>query len=45
MNWYKENNFLGFALFFHHLPLDEDDEYKNGFHDIRKWALKISYDD
>ena len=25
MNWYEDNNFLGFVLFFHHVPLDEDE--------------------
>ncbi|CBI39954.3 unnamed protein product, partial [Vitis vinifera] len=25
-NWYKDDSFLGFALFFHHLPLDDDDD-------------------
>ena len=27
-NWYEDDNFLGFALFFHHLPLDADDKFK-----------------
>ena len=26
-NWYEDNNFLGFALFYHHVPLDDDDDY------------------
>ena len=26
-NWYEDNNFLGFALFCHHVPLDDDDDY------------------
>ncbi|KAJ9676276.1 hypothetical protein PVL29_025007 [Vitis rotundifolia] len=26
MNWYEDNNFLGFVLFFHHVPLDDDDD-------------------
>ncbi|XP_034674591.1 disease resistance protein RPV1-like [Vitis riparia] len=25
-NWYKDDGFLGFALFFHHLPLDDNDD-------------------
>ncbi|XP_034675170.1 disease resistance protein RPV1-like isoform X1 [Vitis riparia] len=25
MNWYEDNNFLGFVLFFHHVPLDDDE--------------------
>ena len=25
MNWYEDNNFLRFVLFFHHVPLDEDE--------------------
>ena len=25
MNWYEDNNFLGFVLFFHHVPLDNDE--------------------
>ena len=24
MNWYEDNNFLGFVLFLHHVPLDND---------------------
>ena len=25
-NWYEDNNFLGFALFWHHVPFDDDDD-------------------
>ena len=25
MNWYEDNNFLGFLLCFHHVPLDDDE--------------------
>ncbi|KAL6315341.1 hypothetical protein AAG906_000445 [Vitis piasezkii] len=25
-NWYEDKNFLGFSLFFHHIPLDDDDD-------------------
>ncbi|KAL6316340.1 hypothetical protein AAG906_017975 [Vitis piasezkii] len=25
MNWYEDNNLLGFVLFFHHVPLDDDE--------------------
>ncbi|KAJ9672864.1 hypothetical protein PVL29_026210 [Vitis rotundifolia] len=25
-NWYKDDSFLGFALFFHHLPLDDNND-------------------
>ena len=28
-NWYEDDNFLGFALFFHLLPLDGDDDNNN----------------
>ncbi|RVW94489.1 hypothetical protein CK203_035632 [Vitis vinifera] len=27
MNWYEDTNFLGFVLFFHHVPLDDDDHH------------------
>ena len=26
-NWYEDNTFLGFALFCHHVPLNDDDDY------------------
>ena len=25
MNWYEDDNFLGFALFFYHVPVDDDE--------------------
>ncbi|KAL6337987.1 hypothetical protein AAG906_005962 [Vitis piasezkii] len=25
-NWYEDNNFLGFALFCHHVPIDDEEE-------------------
>ena len=25
MNWYEDDNFLGFALFFYHVPIDDDE--------------------
>ena len=25
-NWYEDKKFLGFSLFFHHIPLDDDDD-------------------
>ena len=25
-NWYEDNNFLGFALFCHHVPIDDENE-------------------
>ena len=28
-NWYEDNNFLGFALFYHHVPLDYDHDLLN----------------
>ena len=28
-NWYEDDNFLGFAIFFHLLPLDGDDDNNN----------------
>ncbi|KAJ9676327.1 hypothetical protein PVL29_025046 [Vitis rotundifolia] len=30
-NWYKDDSFLGFALFFHYLPLDNDDNDDNDY--------------
>ena len=29
LNWYEDDNFLGFAFFFHHVPLGDYDGFKN----------------
>ena len=39
-NWYEDDNFLGFALFFHILPLDGDDDNNNDDADDK---FKITY--
>ena len=39
-NWYEDDNFLGFALFFHLLPLDGDDDNNNDDADDK---FKITY--
>ena len=46
MNWYEDNNFLGFVLFFHHVPLDDDEceTIKVGF-GFRRCELTISHGD
>ena len=49
MNWYEDNDFLGFALFFHLLPLDndddDDDELVKRYIITQKCKLTISHDD
>ena len=51
-NWYEDDNFLGFALFFHLLPLDGDDDnnnddaddkFKRGYHLFNEFS--ISHED
>lgn len=43
MNWYEDNIFLGFALFFHLLlPLDDDDELVNRHIITQECKLMIS---
>ena len=32
-NWYEDNNFLGFALFCHHVPSDDDDDDDDYYYD------------
>ncbi|XP_034675983.1 disease resistance protein RPV1-like isoform X1 [Vitis riparia] len=44
MNWYEDNNFLGFVLFFHHVPLD-DDECETTRGGIAHCELTISHGD
>ena len=44
MNWYEDNNFLGFVLFFHHVPLD-DDECQTTRGGIAHCELTISHGD
>ena len=39
-NWYEDDNFLGFALFFHLLPLDGDDDNNDDADD----KFKIPWD-
>ena len=41
-NWYEDNNFLGFAIFFHLLPLDGDDDNNNNDAD---YELSTSHGD
>ena len=41
-NWYEDDNFLGFALFFHLLPLDADDDNNN---DDDDYELSTSHGD
>ena len=41
-NWYEHDNFLGFALFFHLLPLDGDDDNNN---DDADYELTTSHGD
>ncbi|RVW37489.1 Disease resistance protein RPS4 [Vitis vinifera] len=44
MNWYEDNNLLGFVLFFHHVPLDDDECVRtSGF--IPQCKLAISHGD
>ncbi|XP_034709687.1 disease resistance protein RPV1-like [Vitis riparia] len=44
MNWYEDNNLLGFVLFFHHVPLDDDECVRtSGF--IPECKLAISHGD
>ncbi|KAJ9672866.1 hypothetical protein PVL29_026212 [Vitis rotundifolia] len=43
-NWYKDDSFLGFALFFHYVPLDNDDNDNNDDNDYR-CELSISFAD
>ncbi|XP_034677320.1 disease resistance protein RUN1-like [Vitis riparia] len=45
MNWYEDNNFLGFVLFFHHVPLDDDDECDTTIGSIPLYELMISHGD
>ena len=45
-NWYEDDNFLGFALFFHLLPLDGDDNNNNDdADDIWIYELSTSHGD
>ncbi|RVW66977.1 hypothetical protein CK203_064080 [Vitis vinifera] len=44
MNWYEDNNFLGFVLFFHHVPLD-DDECETTEGSLPHCELTISHGD
>ena len=44
-NWYEDNNFLGFALFYHRVPLDHDDDYIIRSLDNLKFHLSISHGD
>ncbi|KAJ9697372.1 hypothetical protein PVL29_009268 [Vitis rotundifolia] len=46
-NWYEDNNFLGFALFCHHVhfPLDDDDDDDDDDCDDPECNLLISYGD
>ena len=44
MNWYEDDNFLGFVLFFHHVPLD-DDECETTEGDLPHCELTISHGD
>ncbi|CBI39281.3 unnamed protein product, partial [Vitis vinifera] len=44
MNWYEDDNFLGFVLFFHHVPLD-DDECETTEGSIPHCELTISHGD
>ena len=41
--WYKDDTFLGFALFFSFVPLDVDDETRR--HHLDDCQLSISQDD
>ncbi|XP_034674134.1 disease resistance protein RPV1-like [Vitis riparia] len=45
MNWYEDNNFLGFVLFFHHVPLDDDDECETTEGSLPHCELTISHGD
>ncbi|CBI39271.3 unnamed protein product, partial [Vitis vinifera] len=45
MNWYEDNNLLGFVLFFHHVPLDDDDECVRTSGFIPHCKLAISHGD
>lgn len=41
-NWYEDDSFLGFALFFHHVPLDDDDdEYDHKNHGFPQCELSM----
>ena len=42
MNWYEDDNFLGFALFFYHVPVD-DEHLEAGLVSYPIWEL-ISHD-
>ncbi|KAJ9705638.1 hypothetical protein PVL29_003622 [Vitis rotundifolia] len=44
LNWYEDNNLLGFVLFFHHVPLD-DDECVRTSRFIPQCALAMSHGD
>ncbi|KAL6316776.1 hypothetical protein AAG906_021076 [Vitis piasezkii] len=44
MNWYEDNNFLGFVLFFHHVPCD-DDECETTKCSVPYYELTISHGD
>ena len=41
-NWYEDDNFLGFVLFFHLLPLDGDDDNNNN---VADYELSTSHGD
>ncbi|KAJ9705642.1 hypothetical protein PVL29_003623 [Vitis rotundifolia] len=45
LNWYEDNNLLGFVLFFHHVPLDDDDECVRTSRFFPQCALAISHGD
>ncbi|RVW86543.1 Disease resistance-like protein DSC1 [Vitis vinifera] len=42
-NWYEDNNFLGFALFWHHVPFDDDDDddYVNQLYVRQSWTWQL----
>ena len=39
LNWYEDDSFLGFAFFFHHVPLGDYDECKNRDYGFPKYEL------
>ena len=43
MNWYEDNNLLGFVLFFHHVPLDDDECVRTSY--FPQCELAISHGD
>ncbi|XP_034676870.1 disease resistance protein RPV1-like isoform X2 [Vitis riparia] len=45
MNWYEDNNFLGFVLFFHHVPLDDGDKCETTRGGIGHCELTIAHGD